>query len=414
MNSADTTGSKLRQGLNLVLATWTSLVCFWAWNLIGPLSMQYTAQMGLTPHTQALMVATPILVGALGRMITGPMTDRFGGRTMFIGVSLAAIVPVSVVGFAAKIGSYPLLVAAGFFLGVAGAVFAIGIPFANNWYAPARRGFATGVFGMGMVGTAASAFFTPRFVGWFGLFTTHVIVAVMLGLTALLCIALMRNGPYFTPNTTPVLPKLKAAARLRVTWEMSVLYALVFGGFVAFANYLPIYLKTIYKFSAVDAGSRTAAFAVAAVLARLVGGILADHIAPKFVVLAALAGIAVQTVISLFNPPADLWSVLTFIPLALALGMGTGGVFAWVARRAPAGQVGSVTGIVAAFGGLGGYFPPLVMGATYDPVNNNYTVGLSLLVATAVILFAYTAFFLHVREPVPSAESPPGRAASAQ
>jgi NNP family nitrate/nitrite transporter-like MFS transporter len=85
--------------------------------------------------------------------------------------------------------------------------------------------------------------------------------------------------------------------------------------------------------------------------------------------------------------------------LAIALGIGAGGVFAWVARRAPAQSVGSVTGIVAAAGGLGGYFPPLVMGATYDPVDNDYSIGLVLLVATAVVAFLYTALRLHAHEP---------------
>ena len=91
--------------------------------------------------------------------------------------------------------------------------------------------------------------------------------------------------------------------------------------------------------------------------------------------------------VAVFQPPPDLWSAVTFITLALFLGIGTGGVFAWVARRAPARSVGSVTGIVAAAGGLGGYFPPLVMGATYDAADNNYTIGLLLLVATALIAF---------------------------
>ena len=402
---ADRLGSGSPRGVQLALATWVSVICFWAWNLVGPLSTQYAAQMTLSANQQALMVATPILVGALGRIVTGMMTDRFGGRAMFIGVLLASIIPVLVVGYAAQVGSYPLMLVAGFFLGVAGTVFAIGIPFANNWFAPERRGFATGVFGMGMAGTAVSAFFTPRFVKWFGLFATHVIVAVALAATALLCVVVLRNGSRFVPNTAAVLPKLKAAAKLRMTWEMSILYALVFGGFVAFCNYLPIYTKTIYDFSQVGAGERTAAFAMAAVLARLLGGILADHILPKYVVLAALAGVAVQTLIAVFRPPADLWTGLTFIPLAVALGIGTGGVFAWVSRRAPAGSVGSVSGIVAAVGGLGGYFPPLVMGATYDPVHNNYTVALLLLVATAVILFGYTAMFLRGREPAGAASA---------
>jgi len=396
--------------MNLALATWVSAINFWAWNMIGPLSTTYAGDMKLSSTEASMLVATPILVGSLGRIVVGSLTDRFGGRAMFIAVSLASIGPVLAVGAAGSARSYPLLLVFGFFLGVAGTIFAVGIPFANNWYEAARRGFATGVFGMGMVGTALSAFFTPRFVRWFGLFATHVIVAVALAVTAVVCIVVMRNAPGFTANTDPVLPKLRAAVKLPVTWEMSFLYAVVFGGFVAFANYLPTYIKTIYGFSPVDAGARTAAFALAAVLARPVGGTLSDRIPPKFVVLASFAGTAVMAFIAVFQPPADLWSAVTFIMLALFLGIGTGGVFAWVARRAPARSVGSVTGIVAAAGGLGGYFPPLVMGATYNAADNNYTIGLLLLVATALIAFAYTALRLHAHEPVraaPDKESPP-------
>ncbi|UNB50111.1 NarK/NasA family nitrate transporter [Mycolicibacterium sp. YH-1] len=389
------------QGVNLALATWASAINFWAWNMIGPLSTTYAGDMSLSSTKASMLVATPILVGALGRIVVGSLTDRFGGRVMFIAICLASILPVLAVGVAGTIDSYPLLLVFGFFLGIAGTVFAVGIPFANNWYEPARRGFATGVFGAGMVGTALSAFFTPRFVAWFGLLTAHVIIAVALALTAVICLLVMRDSPAFTPNTEAVLPKLAAAAKLGVTWEMCFLYAVVFGGFVAFSNYLPTYIKTIYDFSAVDAGARTAGFALAAVIARPIGGALSDRIPPKYVVLVSLAGTAVMAFIAVFQPPPDLWSAVTFIGLALFLGMGTGGVFAWVARRAPAKSVGSVTGIVAAAGGLGGYFPPLVMGASYDEVDNDYTFGLLLLVATALIALAYTAIRLHAHEPVP-------------
>ena len=394
------------QGLNLALATWVSAINFWAWNMIGPLSTTYAGDMELSSSEASVLVATPILVGALGRIAVGPLTDRFGGRTMFIAVTLASIIPVLAVGIAGEAGSYPLLVVFGFFLGIAGTVFAVGIPFSNHWYEPSRRGFATGVFGMGMVGTALSAFFTPRFVNWFGLLPTHVVIAAALGVTALLCVFVMRDSPAFTPNHDAVVPKLKAAAKLPVTWEMSFLYAVVFGGFVAFSNYLPTYIKTIYGFSAVDAGARTAAFALAAVLARPVGGMLADRIAPKYVVLASFAGTAVMAAVAILQPPPDLWSALTFITLALFLGVGTGGVFAWVSRRAPANSVGSVTGIVSAAGGLGGYFPPLVMGSTYDSVDNDYTIGLALLVITALIAFGYTALKLHTQEPAPKENTP--------
>jgi NNP family nitrate/nitrite transporter-like MFS transporter len=236
--------------------------------------------------------------------------------------------------------------------------------------------------------------------------TTHVIIAVALGLTALLCVVAMRDSPEFHANKDPVVPKLLAAAKLGVTWEMSFLYALVFGGFVAFSNYLPTYIKTIYGFSPVEAGARTAAFALAAVVARPIGGMLSDRIPPKFVVLASLAGTATMACVAALQPPPDLWSAVTFTLLAVFLGIGTGGVFAWVAKRSPAKAVGSVTGIVAAAGGLGGYFPPLVMGASYDVEENDYTVGLILLVITALIAFGYTALRLHSHEPEAKAPTP--------
>jgi NNP family nitrate/nitrite transporter-like MFS transporter len=66
--------------------------------------------------------------------------------------------------------------------------------------------------------------------------------------------------------------------------------------------------------------------------------------------------------------------------MAAMMGLGMGAVFAWVGPSTPPDRVGAVTGVVAAAGGLGGYFPPLVMGATYDPVTNSYALGLWLLV----------------------------------
>ncbi len=385
------------QGRNLALATWTFAINFWAWNLIGPLSTRYATDLDLTSTQTSLLVATPILVGSVGRIPVGALTDRYGGRVMFMIVSVVSIVPVLLVAFAGSIDSYVLLLIFGFFLGIAGTAFAVGIPFVNAWYPPARRGFATGVFGAGMGGTALSAFFTPRFVASFGYLATHLIIAAALAGTAVLVMVAMKDSPNWTPNTAPVLPKLKAAAKLSITWQMSFLYAVCFGGFVAFSTYLPTYLKVIYDFSLTDAGSRTAGFAIAAVIARPLGGVLSDRIGPKVVVLISLTGSAVMAAVVALQPPPELAAGSTFVALAFFLGIGTGGVFAWVARSAPPERVGTITGIVGAAGGLGGYFPPLVMGATYNAAANDYTVGLILLVATCVVALVYTAWRLHVR-----------------
>ncbi|MGH3424156.1 MAG: MFS transporter, partial [Nocardioidaceae bacterium] len=285
---------------------------------------------------------------------------------------------------------FTLLLVFGLFLGIAGTTFAVGIPFVNGWFDKSRRGLATGIFGAGMGGTALSAFFTPRFVGWFGYTATHVIIAAALVVTAAVVWLFMRDAPGWRPNTAPVAPKLAAALRLPVTWQMSFLYAVVFGGFVAFSTYLPTYLKDIYSFDLLEAGTRTAGFAIAAVLARPVGGALADRIGPKAVVALSLGGAALLAVVVELQPAPEVPAGTTFVLLALFLGLGSGGVFAWVALRAPAERVGSITGLVGAAGGLGGYFPPLVMGATYNSIGHGYTVGLSLLTVVALIALAFT------------------------
>jgi MFS transporter, NNP family, nitrate/nitrite transporter len=394
------------QTRNLALATWAFAISFWAWNLIAPLGVRYTDELGLSSAQKSLLVALPILVGSVGRIPAGMLTDRYGGRLMFAVLLFASIPPVLLVSLAGNRGSYGLLLLFGFFLGIAGTTFAVGIPFVSAWYEPSRKGFATGVFGAGMGGTALSAFFTPRFVSWFGYTVTHVIIAAALAATGFVILSMMRDSPRWSPNMDPAIPKLVAALRLPLTWQMSFLYAVCFGGFVAFTTYLPTYLKDIYNFNLTEAGTRTAGFALAAVVARPIGGVLSDRVHPKPVVLVSLAGAAVLSLVIATQPKPEFPAGATFVAMAFLLGIGTGGVFAWVARRAPAARVGAVTGVVGAAGGLGGFFPPLVMGATYDEAHNNYTVGLGLLCLTAVIAFIFVAVFLKREPSAPRVSSP--------
>ena len=388
---------KQGQAKNLALATLAFTISFWAWNMIAPLGVRYTEELGLTSGQKSLLVATPVLVGSLGRILAGALTDRFGGRLMFTVLLVATSPFVLLVAFAGDQGSYGLLLLFGFFLGIGGTTFAVGIPFVNAWFGADRRGFATGVFGAGMGGTALSSFFTPRFVNWFGYNVTHVIIAVALVVVAFIVWSAMRDSPQWAPNTDPVVPKLVAAAKLPVTWQMSFLYAVAFGGFVAFSTYLPTYLKDVYSFDLTQAGTRTAGFAIAAVIARPVGGVLADKVGPRAVAITSFAGAAVMAIVVALQPAPEVPAGLAFVVLAAFLGLGTGGVFAWVAALAPRERVGSVSGLVGAAGGLGGFFPPLVMGATYNEADHSYTVGLILLCVTAVVALLFTAFGIRRR-----------------
>jgi MFS transporter, NNP family, nitrate/nitrite transporter len=400
----------LRQGQvkNLALATLAFAISFWAWNMIAPLAVRYTEQMGLSSTQKSVLVATPVLVGSLGRIVAGALTDRFGGRLMFTILLLLTTPFVLLVALAGNHDSYGLMLLFGFFLGIGGTTFAVGIPFVNAWYEADRRGFATGVFGAGMGGTALSAFFTPRFVKWFGYTITHVIIAVALVAVALLVWSAMKDSPAWSPNTDAVVPKLLAAAKLPITWQMAFLYAVAFGGFVAFSTYLPTYLKDVYNFDLTGAGTRTAGFAIAAVIMRPIGGVLSDRVGPRIIAATSFGGAAVMAVILTLQPKPEIPAGTSFVLMAAFLGLGTGGVFAWVATTAPKERVGSVTGIVGAAGGLGGFFPPLVMGATYNEQDHSYTIGLSLLCVVALIALVFTVFGIR-RKPTPAhAASQPG------
>ncbi|GAA2992223.1 NNP family nitrate/nitrite transporter-like MFS transporter [Microbacterium terrae] len=389
---------------NLYLALLAFTITFWAWNLIAPLGIRYAADMGLDSTQSSLLVATPVLVGSLGRIVTGALTDRFGGRVMFTVLTAVSAVPVLLVAWAGVLNSYALMIAFGFLLGIAGTTFAIGIPFVNAWYDAKKRGFATGLFGAGMGGTALSAFFTPRFVEWFGYVWTHVIIAVALVAVAAVVWFLMEDSPLWKPNTDPVFPKLVATSKLAITWQMAFLYAITFGGFVAFSSYMPTYLNHIYGYDLTDAGARTAGFAIAAVIARPVGGWLSDRIGPAAVLMISLAGTTVMAVVVAFQPPPEIPAGASFVAMAAFLGLGTGAVFTWVAQRAPAARVGTVTGIVGAAGGLGGFFPPLVMGATYNAEANTYTIGLALLCVATSIALVFTVWLqAHFRRSQPAA-----------
>lgn len=374
----------------LTLATLFFFIGFWAWSLIGPLGPSYATDLGLSPGALSLLVAVPVLVGSLGRIPVGALTDKLGGRLVFAIVLFATIAPVLFVG---AVNSYPLLLIGGLFLGIGGTVFATGVPFVNGWFPPQSRGTAVGVFGAGMAGTAFSAFFTPRMVNEFGRFQTHLIVAIALAVCGVLALLFARNAASWKPATESAMPRIKSALKLKVTWQMMVLYAVTFGGFVAFSTYLPTLLKSEYGFSITDAGARTAGFALAAVIGRPVGGWLSDKFHPRTVLMTSLAITGVLAIAAAFSPKPDIGTAVVYVPLAFGLGLGTGAVFAFITKLVEPSRVGTVTGLVGAAGGLGGYFPPLVMGLIYG-LTGSYDIGLMLLsdVAFAALVFTWLAF----------------------
>jgi MFS transporter, NNP family, nitrate/nitrite transporter len=368
--------------LMLALATLGFAVNFWAWALLSPLAPKFKDALHLSAFQQALLVAVPVVVGSLGRIPIGALTDRFGGRVMFPLVSLTTIVPVLYLGLSGHTSLTGLLVG-GFFLGVGGTAFAVGVPFVNAWFPPERRGLAVGVFGAGMGGTAISALTTVKLVGASGTATPFIVTAIVLAVYAAVAALLLRDAPDRVVPAEPLTKRLAATMRLPVTWQAAILYAVAFGGYVAFSVYLPAYLKTAYGLTQADAANRMAGFVLLAVLMRPVGGWLSDRTTPARVLAGALGVVAAGATVQAFTPALMPLGTIAFLSMAAALGAGSGATFALVAKLAPANKVGSVTGVVGAAGGLGGFVPPLVMGAIYGQYQS-YTLGLVALAAVAL------------------------------
>jgi NNP family nitrate/nitrite transporter-like MFS transporter len=364
----------------LALATAGFAITFWAWALLSPLGASLREQLSLTAFQQALLVAVPVLVGSLGRVPVGALADRLGARRMFPAMALLTVLPVLYLGHLA--GSLTEYLIGGFFLGLGGTTFAIGIPFVNSWYAPARRGLALGIFGAGMGGTAISAFSTVQLSKAFGPTVPFDLVAIALVIYAAIAYTMLRDQPDRVVATGSLLARLTATVRMPVTLQLSFLYAVAFGGFVAFSVYLPTYLTTAFQLDRGDAALRTAGFVLLAVAMRPVGGWLSDRFRPGPVLLIAFGAVTVLAAVAAAQLPLMPVGTAVFLIMAAALGTATGAVFALLARLVPAARVGAVTGVVGAAGGLGGFFPPLVMGLVVG-ITGSYGLGFLLLALTA-------------------------------
>jgi len=375
-------------GWNLALATIAFAICFSAWGLIAPLAKKFQDDLDLSSTEALFLTAVPVVLGSLLRIPVGYLTDRYGGRRMFSLLLLAVSVPAVLFGYAS---SYLALVGVGFLLGIAGSSFAIGVPFVAGWYRAERQGLAVGIYGMGNIGTAVAAFTAPFVVNEWGQAALGWTTAAVLVCGA----ALFWLGAQDPPPGQPSHYREVLGAGWRL-YRLAFFYFVTFGGFVAVALLLPKLLKDWFDLSLVDAGLRAAGFTVAATLARPVGGWLADRFGAYPVLVLAFAGIAVDAAVLATIAPTPRMVPITAACLSLAvfLGGGSGAVFKLVPLEFP-NDAGSAAGIVGTAGGLGGLFPPLVMGVVKD-LTGTYTLGFVGLLATTAVCLATVVWLLRI------------------
>ena len=378
-------GSAREARFALLIATLGLIVNFWAWSILSPLGTRLQNELVIGTFSLSLLLAIPVIVGSLGRIPVGIATDKIGGKNMFAFVCLLASAPLFGLAF---LDTYSQIMVAAFLLGISGTAFAIGIPYISSWFPPQKRGFALGVYSMGNAGTAISGFLTPRLDDSIGRQWAFTLVAILLILVAFVFLMKGKNSPSWKPAKGSSAKRLAEAAKSRITWDLSSVYILTFGAFVAFGVYLPVLLKVSFQLTITDAASRAAGFILLATLARPFGGWLSDKLDGRRVIRFVLLAIALLAAFVAFQPSLSLQTTIAYLSLAFFLGCGNGAVFALVGKLSKSDNIGSVTGIVGALGGLGGFFPPLVLGLTYQ-ATKSYALALILLALTSLVVFIY-------------------------
>jgi len=332
-------------------------VSFMIWLLPGALANSIVPAFGLSDSQKGLMVAVPLLGGAVLRLALGLLTDRVGARRAgLLGMSLT-ILPLMMGWLWADSFNKMLLV--GLLLGVSGASFAAALPLASRWYPPRYQGLAMGIAGAGNSGTALATFFGPRLAlvwGWHAVFGL-ALIALLATLAFFLIFA--KDSPE-QPAPRP-LTTYADVLKLADTWWFCLLYSITFGGFVGLASFLNVFFLSQYGLSKVQAGNFATFCVIAGSALRPLGGYLADRFGGVRL-LTGLFLIAGTTMLGLATlPPLFAGTVLLFATMA-TLGMGNGAVFQLVPQRFPK-EIGVTTGVVGSAGGFGGFLLPTVLGS---------------------------------------------------
>ncbi len=356
---------------------------FAVWVLLGPLAVLIAPDLHLNAGEKGLMVAVPVLAGALLRFLNGILVGQWKPRSVGLVMQLVVIAGL-LTAWLVGIHSLPQVLLLGVVLGAAGASFAIALPMVSYWYPPEHQGTALGLAGAGNSGTVFASLFAPLLavtLGWRN----------VLGLAALPLIVVFIVFLFAAKNSPNCPPKKNMGDYARLlkqsdSWWLMFFYAVSFGGFVGLSSFLPIYFHDQYKLSPVTAGYFTAACVFAGSFARPFGGYLADRIGGTRALSAVYAAVAaILFAVSQSHLPAIV-TLGVFVACMATLGMGNGAVFQLVPQRF-AGEIGVMTGLVGMAGGVGGFYLASSLGFAKQ-LTGSYQPGFLIFAGLALVAFA--------------------------
>lgn len=373
----------------LFVATLGMAATFAIWGALAPIASLFQKDLNLTNTQISILIAIPVLLGSVMRIPLGMLTDRYGGKKIFLILLVFTLLPTFVLG--TVVNSYRDLVLWAFVLGMAGTSFAVGVPFVSKWFPPEKQGIALGVFGMGNGGTAIASFFAPKIAqegNWhqvFLWFSIPILILIILFLFA-------KDAPSSTGQNKSFADIGRILASSPIVWILSFFYFITFGGFVSFSNYIPKLMVDLYGLPRTTVGSITAFFVIMATVGRPLGGWLSDRIGGRTILKFVFIFIGLIGLLLTLGLPLQIFSPVIW-GLGFIAGVGNGAVFKLVPQYF-AKDTGIATGIVGAAGGLGGFFPPLFLGYFRDTFGG-YTPGFILLILFTLVSILIDLFLLN-------------------
>ncbi|MGO9444126.1 MAG: nitrate/nitrite transporter [Thiobacillaceae bacterium] len=355
-------------------------LAFMVWVLLGPMGVQIAHALGLSAAQKGLMVATPVLSGALLRIVMGVLVDHIKPKKAGVVGQLVVIAGLAA-GWLGGVNSFHQVLLLGVVLGFAGASFAVALPLASRWYPPQHQGTALGIAGAGNSGTVLAALFSPSLAAAFGWTNVLGLALIPLSIALVIYLLLAKDAPDCPPAKTYA--EYARILRDKDAWWFMFFYSVTFGGFVGLASSLTIYFNDQYGLPPVIAGYFTAACVFAGSLVRPVGGAVADRIGGvrSLTVMYVIAALALATVS--FGLPSQWLALAGFVVAMLSLGMGNGAVFQLVPQRFRK-EIGVMTGLVGMAGGVGGFYLASSLGFSKQ-LSGNYQIGFMIFAGLCLV-----------------------------